>query len=61
MTMLYHYETEKINQAVKRHVFRKFLLDDEFSNLRSQFVTLNRQPNQRDLARKYLLNKVLQC
>lgn len=47
VAMLYNYETKKINQAVKRNIDRfpeKFcfqLTEDEFSNLRSQFVTLN--------------------
>ena len=48
VAMLYHYETKKLNQAVKRNIDRfpeKFcfqLTEDEFSNLRSQFVTLNK-------------------
>ena len=48
VAMLYHYETKKLNQAVKRNNDRfpeKFcfqLTEDEFSNLRSQFVTLNK-------------------
>lgn len=47
VAMLYHYETKKINQAVKRNIDRfpeKFcfqLTEDEFSHLRSQIVTLN--------------------
>ena len=47
VAMLYHYETKKINQAVKRNIDRfpeKFcfqLTEEEFLNLRSQFVTLN--------------------
>ena len=47
VAMLYHYETKKINQAVKRNIDRfpeKFcfqLTEEEFINLRSQFVTLN--------------------
>lgn len=47
VAMLYHYETKKINQAVKRNIDRfpeKFcfqLTEKEFLNLRSQFVTLN--------------------
>ena len=47
VAMLYHYETKKINQAVKRNIDRfpeRFcfqLTEEEFSNLRSQFVTLN--------------------
>lgn len=60
VAMLYHYETKKINQAVKRNIDRfpeKFcfqLTDDEFSNLRSQFVTLNRKVNNGSVVRKYL-------
>lgn len=47
VAMLYHYETKKINQAVKRNIDRfpeKFcfqLTEYEFSHLRSQIVTLN--------------------
>lgn len=45
---LYHYETKKINQAVKRNIERfpkKFcfqLTEEEYEALRSQFVTLNK-------------------
>ena len=45
VAMLYHYETKKINQTVKRNIQRfpeKFcfqLNEDEVENLRSQFVT----------------------
>ncbi len=45
VAMLYHYETKKINQTVKRNIERfpeKFcfqLYEDEVENLRSQFVT----------------------
>lgn len=45
VAMLYHYETKKINQAVKRNIQRfpeKFcfrLNEDEVENLRSQIVT----------------------
>ena len=48
VAMLYHYETKKINQSVKRNIDRfpeKFcfqLTEDEFFNLRSQIVTLNK-------------------
>lgn len=48
VAMLYHYETKKINQAVKRNIERfpeKFcfqLTEEEFSSLRSQIVTLNK-------------------
>ena len=47
VAMLYHYQTKKINQTVKRNIDRfpeKFcfqLTDEEFLNLRSQIVTLN--------------------
>jgi len=47
VAMLYHYETKKVNQAVKRNIDRfpeRFcfqLTEEEFSNLRSQIVTLN--------------------
>lgn len=60
VAMLYHYETKKINQAVKRNIDRfpeKFcfqLTEDEFSNLRSQIVTLNRKVNNGSVVRKYL-------
>lgn len=60
VAMLYHYETKKINQAVKRNIDRfpeKFcfqLTEDEFSHLRSQFVTLNESIG-RGKHRKYLL------
>lgn len=45
VAMLYHYETKKINQTVKRNIERfpeKFcfqLNEDEVENLRCQFVT----------------------
>ena len=48
VAMLYHYETKKINQAVKRNIEtlpEKFcfqLTEEEFSSLRSQIVTLNK-------------------
>jgi len=48
VAMLYHYETKKINQAVKRNIERfpeNFcfqLTEEEFAALRSQFVTLNK-------------------
>ena len=48
VAMLYHYETKKINQAVKRNIERfpeKFcfqLTEEEFSSLRSQIVTVNK-------------------
>ena len=48
VAMLYHYETKKINQAVKRNIERfpeEFcfqLNENEFEVLRCQFVTLNK-------------------
>ena len=60
VAMLYHYETKKINQSVKRNIDRfpeRFcfqLTESEFSNLRSQFVTLNRKINNGSVVRKYL-------
>lgn len=60
VAMLYHYETKKINQAVKRNIDRfpeKFcfqLTENEFSNLRSQIVTLNIKVNNGNVIRKYL-------
>lgn len=54
VAMLYHYETKKINQAVKRNIERfpeKFcfqLTEEEFSSLRSQIVTLNKTTVQED-------------
>ena len=48
VAMLYHYETKKVNQAVKRNIDRfpeRFcfqLTEEEFLNLRSQIVTLNK-------------------
>lgn len=45
VAMLYHYETKKINQTVKRNIERfpkKFcfqLTEDEMENLRSQIMT----------------------
>lgn len=58
VAMLYHYETKKINQTVKRNIERfpeKFcfqLNEKEAEFLRSQFVTLNN--NGRGQHRKYL-------
>lgn len=48
VAMLYNYETKKVNQAVKRNIERfpeRFcfqLTAEEYSNLRSQIVTLNK-------------------
>ncbi len=58
VAMLYHYETKKINQTVKRNIERfpeKFcfqLNEQEVECLRSQIVTLNK--NRRGQHRKYL-------
>ncbi len=58
VAMLYHYETKKVNQTVKRNIERfpeKFcfrLNEQEAESLRSQFVTLNK--NGRGQHRKYL-------
>ena len=59
VAMLYNYETKKVNQAVKRNIDRfpeRFcfqLTEEEFFNLRSQFVTLNKNIG-RGKHRKYL-------
>ncbi len=48
VAMLYNYETKKVNQAVKRNIegfperFCFQLTAEEYSNLRSQIVTLNK-------------------
>ena len=58
VAMLYHYETKKINQAVKRNIERfpkKFcfqLTEEELQLLRSQIVTLNKKG--RGQHKKYL-------
>lgn len=58
VAMLYHYETKKINQAVKRNIERfpeKFcfqLTEEEVQLLRSQIVTLNKKG--RGQHKKYL-------
>lgn len=58
VAMLYHYETKKINQAVKRNIERfpeKFcfqLTEEEMQLLRSQIVTLNKKG--RGQHKKYL-------
>lgn len=58
VAMLYHYETKKVNQTVKRNIERfpeRFcfrLNEQEAESLRSQFVTLNK--NGRGQHRKYL-------
>ena len=53
VAMLYHYETKKINQAVKRNIERfpeNFcfqLTESEMENLRCQFVTSSPNSNMR--------------
>ena len=60
VAMLYHYETKKINQAVKRNIerfpedFCFQLTEMEFQNLRFQFGTLNKKVNNGEVTRKYL-------
>ena len=57
---LYHYETKKINQAVKRNIERfpeNFcfqLTEEEIENLRSQFVTASEIINTKFRNKKYL-------
>ena len=59
VAMLYHYETKKINQTVKRNIDRfpeKFcfqLTEEELENLRSQIVTSSLEKNQYG-GRRYL-------
>ena len=59
VAMLYNYETKKVNQVVKRNIdrfpedFCFQLTEEEFFNLRSQFVTLNKNIG-RGKHRKYL-------
>ena len=60
VAMLYHYESKKINQAVKRNIerfpedFCFHLTEMEFQNLRFQFGTLNKKVNNGEVTRKYL-------
>lgn len=64
VAMLYHYETKKINQAVKRNIDRfpeKFcfkLTEEEFSSLRSQSVTLNKSTVQENLKNSSLKSQI---
>lgn len=59
VAMLYHYETKKINQTVKRNINRFLenfcfqLKENELELLRSQIVTLKN--NGRGKHKKYLL------
>ncbi|OKZ73726.1 MAG: DNA-binding protein [Clostridium sp. 26_22] len=65
VAMLYHYETKKINQAVKRNIERfpeKFcfqLTEEEFSSLRSQFVTLNKTTVQENFEDSSLRSQIV--
>lgn len=60
VAMLYNCETRIINQAVKRNIERfpeRFcfqLTKNEFENLRSQIVILNKNIDNKDTTRKYL-------
>lgn len=60
VAMLYHYETKKINQTVKRNIQRfpeKFcfqLNEDELKNLRSQIVTASNVLDNKFRNKKYL-------
>ena len=64
VAMLYHYETKKINQAVKRNIDRfpeKFcfqLTEEEFSSLRSQSVTLKKSTVQENLKNSSLKSQI---
>lgn len=65
VAMLYHYETKKINQAVKRNIERfpeKFcfqLTEEEFSSLRSQIVTLNKTTVQENFEDSSLRSQIV--
>lgn len=60
VAMLYHYETKKINQTVKRNIDRfpeNFcfqLNENELENLRSQIVTASKIENTKFRNKKYL-------
>lgn len=60
VAMLYHYETKKINQAVKRNIERfpeKFcfqLTEEELENMWSQFVTTSKLEDNKFRSKKYL-------
>lgn len=60
VAMLYHYETKKINQTVKRNIQRfpeRFcfqLNEDELKNLRSQIVTASNVLDNKFRNKKYL-------
>lgn len=60
VAMLYHYETKKINQTVKRNIQRfpeKFcfkLTEKEIENMWSQFVTTSKLEDNKYRSKKYL-------
>jgi len=60
VAMLYHYETKKINQAVKRNIERfpeKFcfqLTEEELENMWSQIVTTSKLEDNKFRSKKYL-------
>lgn len=60
VAMLYHYETKKINQAVKRNIERfpeKFcfqLTEEELKNMWSQIVTTSKLEDNKFRSKKYL-------
>ena len=67
---LYHYETKKLNQAVKRNIerfpkdFCFQLTESELENLRSQFTTSSLEKIimvEGNTCHMYLQNKELQC
>ena len=64
VAMLYNSETKKINQAVKRNIDRfpeRFcfqLTEEEFSHLRSQIVTLNKNTIHKNLERSFLRSQI---
>ena len=61
VAMLYHYETKKINQAVKRNIDRfpeRFcfrLTEQELQNMWSQFVTTSKLEENKYRSKKYFL------
>lgn len=60
VAMLYHYETKKINQTVKRNIQRfpeKFcfkLTEEELETMWSQFVTTSKLAENKYRSKKYL-------
>ena len=61
VAMLYHYETKRINETVRRNKERfpeNFcfqLNNDEVEILMSQFATLNKKLNNGEVMRKYIV------